>query len=172
MENSVETLSILAEVTIAFVAFSTIVASIKLSIGGSLSPYQKLLIHYFTESSMLSLSIALLTLVLLDFFPGREEFVAGIACAYSFITTGIYLVWYLHRRSKVDAPASVITFTIIIGYILLIVLLGIFSLIKSITDRSEVAQSRVQRLHYSTVAKKCKSESRSSINKMRLRKSV
>jgi len=124
-ESQLETLSILAEVTIAFVAFSTIVASIKLSIGGALSNYQKLLIHYFTESSMLSLSIALITMVLLDFFPDREAYVATIACTYTFISTGAYLVYYLNRRIKINAPTLLISKLVIGDYILMIFLLGV-----------------------------------------------
>ncbi len=64
MEYDFSTLNILAEVTTAFVAFAVIVASIRLTIGGELTPFQKLLVHYFTESGLLNVSCCLLPGVL------------------------------------------------------------------------------------------------------------
>ena len=67
MEQNFSTLTILAEVTTAFVAFSAIVASLRVTLGEKLTEFQKLLIHFFTESGMLAVSIALLPLVLWGF---------------------------------------------------------------------------------------------------------
>ena len=125
MENDIDALSILAEVTIAFVAFVTIVASIKLSLGDEMTPYQRLVIHYFTESSMLAISILLLTIVLIQWFPGRTVLVSRISCIYAFIATALYLVWYMKRRIAIKAPTPVVSMLVIFGYFLMIVLLGI-----------------------------------------------
>ena len=40
MEQNLDTLTVLAEVTIAFVAFAAIVATLKRTIGENLSPFQ------------------------------------------------------------------------------------------------------------------------------------
>ncbi len=125
MENDIDALSIIAEVTIAFVAFVTIVASIKLSLGGDLTAHQRLVIHYFTESSMISISILLLTIVLIRWLPGRTVLVGTISCVYAFIVTALYLAWYMKRRFAIGAPRPVVSMLVILGYFVMIVLLGI-----------------------------------------------
>ena len=125
MNSEIDVLSILAEVTIAFVAFSTIVATIKLSIGGELTPYQRILIHYFTESSMLMLSILLLALVLIARYPNQEIFVATVVLRFSFFTMAGYLFWYLRRRTRLKIPTAPISLVVIVGYFILISLIGV-----------------------------------------------
>ena len=125
MENNIDALSILAEVTIAFVAFVTIVASIKLSLGDELTAWQRLVIHYFTESSMISISILLLTIVLIQWLPGRTVLVSTISCIYAFIATALYLALYMKRRIAIKAPRPVVSMLVIFGYFVMIVLLGI-----------------------------------------------
>ena len=68
MEHEFNTLTILAEITIAFVTFSAIVASLRVTLGKMLTPFQSLLVHFFTESGMLNVSVALLPLVLWGFW--------------------------------------------------------------------------------------------------------
>jgi len=125
VEYDIEVLTILAEVTIGFVAFTTIVAAIKLSLGGELTPYQKILIHYFTESSLLMLSIILLSIILVAYYPGDDESIARIALTYSFITTCTYLFFYLRRRLMLKIPTAMISLVVIVGYFVMITLLGI-----------------------------------------------
>ena len=69
LERELATLTILAEVTIAFVAFSAIVASLRVTLGKKLTKFQNLLVHFFTESGMLAVSAALLP-------PGAVGFLA------------------------------------------------------------------------------------------------
>lgn len=125
MSNSINTLTLLAEITIAFVAFATITASIKLSIGDELSAYQRLVIHYFTESAMISISVALLALLLLDFFPQGEVFVSTIVCAYAFVIGSLYLLWYMKRRIRIQAPTPLTSALVIASYVVLMFLLAI-----------------------------------------------
>ncbi len=125
MENDIDALSILAEVTIAFVAFVTIVASIKLTLGDDLTAHQRLVVHYFTESSMISISILLFTIVLIRWLPERTELVSTISCIYAFIVTALYLAWYMTRRAAIKAPRPVVSMLVILGYFVMIVLLGI-----------------------------------------------
>lgn len=125
MENDIEVLGLLAEVTIAFVAFVTIVASIKLSFGADLTPYQRLIIHYFTESCLISISILLITIVLIQWFPVDEALVSRIACAYSFIVIGLYLGWYVQRRLALNVAIALVPRLVMGGYLLAVVLMGI-----------------------------------------------
>ena len=125
MESDIDALSILAEVTIAFVAFVTIVASIKLSLGDALTAHQRLVIHYFTESNMISISILLLTIVLIRWLPGRTVLVSTISCVYAFVATALYLAWYMKRRIAIGAPRPIVSMLVIFGYFVMIVLLGI-----------------------------------------------
>ena len=115
MEHEFNTLIILAEVTTAFVAFSAIVASLNVTVGKKLTPFQKLLVHFFTESGMLSVSCCLLPLVLWSFW--QDEVVIaryGITC--QLVVAGTYFVWYLRQRVKIDAPTPLPSVLVILGY--------------------------------------------------------
>ncbi|MFT4563531.1 MAG: hypothetical protein ACI9BW_003287 [Gammaproteobacteria bacterium] len=112
-----DALIVLTEVIVAFVAFSSIVASIKLSIGSALSPLQRLLIHFFTESGMLAASVCLLPLVLWGFWQD-EALVTRITCAYTFATSLSYLVWYMRRRIQIEAPTPLASAAIMVGWFL------------------------------------------------------
>ncbi len=115
MEHDFSTLIVLAEVTVAFVAFSSIVATIKLTIGDELNKFQRLLIHFFTESGMLSTTVCLLPLVLWEFWPD-EVIVAQLVSGYTLLMTLPYLLWYIRRRLKVDYPTPLSSKLIIAGY--------------------------------------------------------
>lgn len=115
MEHDFQTLAILAEVLVAFVAFSAIVASIKLTIGGKLDAYQLLLIHFFVEGGMLATSVCLLPMVLWNFVPD-ERLVTQIVSGYLLVTLTAYMIWYMRRRLAADAPTPWTSAVIITGY--------------------------------------------------------
>ncbi len=115
MEHEFNTLIILAEVTTAFVAFAAIVASLNATVGKQLSPYQKLLVHFFTESGMIAVSVALLPLVLWSFRPD-DAVVARYTMTYQLVVTGSYLVWYVRQRLRIHAPTPLPSLLVMIGY--------------------------------------------------------
>jgi hypothetical protein len=115
LERELATLTILAEVTIAFVAFSAIVASLRVTLGKKLTDFQNLLVHFFTESGMLSVSVALLPLVLSGFWQ-EELIVARYTLIYTLITTTAYLVFYVRRRLRVGAPTPLPSLFVMVGY--------------------------------------------------------
>ena len=130
METDLNTLTILAEVTIAFVALSAIVASIRVTFGEKLSPFQQLLVHFFIETGMLAVSVTLLPLVLVGFWQD-ELIVARTTIAYTFVVSGIYLVFYIRRRLRINAPTPWVSKLVMIGYgvwlpLLAITAMGIF----------------------------------------------
>jgi hypothetical protein len=115
LEYDFSTLTILAEVTIAFVAFSAIVASLRVTLGTKLTPFQSLLVHFFTESGMLSVSIALLPLVLWGFWQD-ELTVARYTILYTLAISTWYLIFYDRRRLKIQAPTPWPSLLVMIGY--------------------------------------------------------
>lgn len=130
MDYDFSTLSLLAEVNIGFVAFAAIVASLRITLGKELAPFQKLLIHFFTETGLLNLSIALLAMVLWGFWPDVPT-VAWYTTLYAFIVTTLYMVYYVRRRFQIKAPTPLPSLLVMIGYgfwitVLAITLSGIF----------------------------------------------
>jgi len=130
MEHDFSTLTILAEVTMGFVAFTAIVASLRVTLGGKISSFQKLLINFFTVSGLFLISIALLPLVLWGFWQD-EPTVAWYTTLYAFITTAIYLVLYVRKRIRIKAPTPFPSLVVMIGYaiwitVLALALTGIF----------------------------------------------
>jgi hypothetical protein len=117
MDTDFQTLIVLAEVLIAFVAFSAIVASLKLTIGRELSAFQRLLIHFFVESGMIATMIALMPMVLWGFIPD-ERLVTQITGGISVVLVVAYLAWYLRRRIAIKAPTPIVSAAIIVGWCL------------------------------------------------------
>ena len=124
MEYDTSAIILLAEISIAFVAFAVIVASIRVSYGAKLEPFDLLLVHFFTESGMLATSIAVFPLVLLQFFSD-ELLVATVATWYSFLMLVIYLFYYLRRRLRIEAPTPILSLTNILVWLSWVVILGV-----------------------------------------------
>jgi hypothetical protein len=123
MDTDFQTLIVLAEVLVAFVAFSAIVASIRLTVGEELTPFQRLLIHFFIEGGMVAAFIALLPMVLWSFVPD-ERLVTQISGAISIVVISSYLGWYLKRRSVIDAATPITSVAIVLTWFLWIPVFG------------------------------------------------
>jgi hypothetical protein len=115
VETDLNTLTILAEVTTAFVAFAAIIACLRLTFGEQLSSFQTLLMHFFTESGMLAVSISLFPLVLIGFWQD-ELIVARHTTLYTLVITGAYLIFYIYRRVRIHAPTPFASLLVMIGY--------------------------------------------------------
>ena len=115
MEYDFSTLSILAEVTTAFVAFSAIIASIRVSFGEALTTFQNLLVQFFTVSGMLAVSIALAPMVLWQFWHD-ELLVARVSTWYALVTASLYIFYYIRRRIQIKAPTPLPSLLVMIGY--------------------------------------------------------
>ena len=130
MDTTVDTLSILAEVTTAFVALAAIVASLRITLGQKLSAFQKLLVHFFVEVGMLTVSIPLLSLVLLGLVRD-ETAVARYVTWYALAASCVYLVHYVRRRIRIKAHTPLTSLLVMIGYaawmpLLALTALGVF----------------------------------------------
>ena len=115
METHLDTLTLLAEVTIAFVAFAAIIATLRRTFGEQLSPFQRLLIHFFTETGMLAVSIELMPLVLAGFWQD-ELSVARYTIIFTLAASFAYLISYIRRRTKIKAPTTLPSLVVMIGY--------------------------------------------------------
>ena len=115
MEQNLDTLTVLAEVTIAFVAFAAIIATLRRTFGEQLSPFQRLLIHFFTETGMLAVSIELMPLILAGFWQD-ELSVARYTIIYTLVAGCAYLISYIRRRTKIQAPTPLPSLFVMIGY--------------------------------------------------------
>ena len=123
MVYSMDTLIVFAELTIAFVAFSVIVASLRVTSGEPLSPFQILLITFFTECGLLVFTVSLSPLVLFQYWPD-ELLVAKMATWIAFISVALYLPFYLWRRSRINAPLSVSMVVNALGWFICGIILG------------------------------------------------
>lgn len=122
MEYNFGTLIVLAEVTTAFVAFSAIIASIRVTFGEALTKFQNLLVHFFTESGMLGVSVCLLPMVLWQ-FNQNEYWVAVWTTWYTVVVASTYLVFYILRRLKIDAPTPLPSALVMISYVVWLMVL-------------------------------------------------
>ena len=127
MEFSFNTLSLLAEVLIAFVAFAAIVSSLRVSFGEALTDFQKLLVQFFTVSGLIGTSIVLLPFVLAEFWD-EEQTIAQFTFLYILATSGVYLFWYLWNRIKIGAPTPLVSALVMIGYFLWLPILILMAL--------------------------------------------
>jgi hypothetical protein len=124
MGSSLDALALLAEITAAFVAFAVIVASIRVTFGTKLEPFQLLLVHFFTESGMLTVTFPLVAIVLYQFFPD-ESVVATLTNWYAFLMIFAYLLFYLRRRRKVSSSVPFLSMLNIILWVIWVIVLGI-----------------------------------------------
>ncbi len=127
MESSLSTLSLLAELTTAFVAFSAIVASLRVTFGARLTPFQILLVQFFTVAGMLTVSVEVLPLILAGFIK-EELVVARYSTYYTVVVCGGYLVIYLRQRFSISAPTPIPSIIVMAGYAIWLPLLTVISL--------------------------------------------
>jgi len=111
-------------VTTAFVAFAAIIASLRVTFGEELSPFQRLLIHFFTETGLLTVILELLPLALAGFWQD-EVIIARFSAVYAIVTCSTYLVFYIRRRLRIRAPTPLPSLFVMMGYGVWIPLLAI-----------------------------------------------
>lgn len=115
MEYDFSTLSILAEVSIAFVALSAIVSSIRVTFGENLSSFQRLLVQFFTVTGLFAVTNNLLPMVLWQFWQ-NELVVATYCCWYMLTVIFGYLCFYVRQRIQIKAPTPLPSLFVMIGY--------------------------------------------------------
>ena len=116
MEPNFESLIVFAEIGIAYVAFSTIVAALQPIRGKPFTRFQVLLVHFYIESGSLNVGMALLPLVLWNFFHD-ELMVWRLSIWALLIMTTLYLGTYVIRRRRVRAPTPLPSLLVMVGYL-------------------------------------------------------
>jgi hypothetical protein len=122
MQQSLEVLGLLAEITSAFVAFAVIVASIRVCLGQQLASFQLLLVHFFTESGMIVVT-ACLFLIILGEFLDDEALIANASTWYPLLALTLYLLTYLRRRRAINASTPLLSLMDIIMWAVWLIIL-------------------------------------------------
>jgi len=124
MDYNPDTLMLLAELTIAVVAFAVIVASLRITSGEKLDAFELMLIQFFAESGLMVFIVAVFPLVLLE-FGLDEQLVAIISTWGALILLVPYFSYYFWRRSRIEAPANIPMIVSSVGWLLWVFVLGI-----------------------------------------------
>lgn len=114
MESDINTLTVLAEVTIAFVALAAIIATLRRTFGEQLGPFQRLLVRWFIETGLLAVSIELFPLVLAGFSQNEVQ-VARFSIICTVIVCVAYFVYYVRQRIIIRAPTPLASLLVMIG---------------------------------------------------------
>ena len=115
MQSNLDFLVLYAEITMAFVAFATIVATLRQAFGEYLTRLQNLLFHFFVEVGFLGVIMALVPIAL--FTTLASELQVWRISTYAILTlTGLYLPFYIRRRIKIEERIPWISLLVMVGY--------------------------------------------------------
>jgi hypothetical protein len=103
------------EVTIAFVAFSTIVVTLRLAFGAKLSAIQEHLFRWFVESSFIAVFLGMLPVALNPIVGGGADLWQIDMYAVVLVVV-VYFPVYLRRRLKTGDRVPMISRFVIAGY--------------------------------------------------------
>ncbi len=115
MQSNLDFLVLYAEITMAFVAFAAIVATLRQAFGGHLTRLQNLLFHFFVEVGFLHLVIAIAPIALLTILTSEVQ-VWRLSTYTILISTGLYLPFYIRRRIKTEERIPWLSRLVMIGY--------------------------------------------------------
>lgn len=110
------TLDTLAQVSMAFVGFATIVITVRISIGGRLTPYQKLLTQFYIEVGFLATGLALLPEGLMELYGQGNPMVWRLSTYACLLVVATYLPLYIWRRVKIHQPLPVLSIVVMSGH--------------------------------------------------------
>jgi hypothetical protein len=99
----------------AFVAFSTIVATLRQEIGERLTQLQTVLFHFFVEVGFLHLTIAIVPIALFTILTSELQ-IWRLSTYTILISTGLYLPFYIRRRIKTEERIPWLSRLVMIGY--------------------------------------------------------
>jgi len=115
MQMNLDYLVLHAEITMAFVAFATIVATLRQAFGGYLTRLQNLLFRFFVEVGFLGMIMALVPIALSTILTSDLQ--VWRVSTYSILAlTGLYLPFYVRRRKKIEEHIPWISILVMVGY--------------------------------------------------------
>lgn len=113
-------LVIYAEISMAFVAFATIVATLRQALGKPLTPLQNQLLRFFVEIGFLLLFQAMIPIALLSIWADEAD--VWLLSTYTILATAaLYLPFYIHRRRKIGTNIPLVSRLVMYGYGIVIV---------------------------------------------------
>ncbi len=115
MQPNMDFLVLYAEITMAFIAFVTIVATLRQSFGGRLTPLQMRLFRFFAEAGFLHLVNAIIPIALSSIRPVGVE-IWLVSTYVILLGAGSYMTFYIHRRRKIKTPLPLLSRLVIVGY--------------------------------------------------------
>lgn len=105
----------LSQLSMAFVAFATIVITVRTSTGGKLTQFQLLLTHFFISVGLMAAGVSALALTLLE-SHGDTPFVWRVSTYVCLGTILGYMPFYLIRRRRIQAPTPPVSVFVTAGY--------------------------------------------------------
>ena len=115
MQSNLDYLVLHVEITMAFVAFATIVATLRQAFSGYLARLQNLLFRFFVEVGFLGVIMALVPIVLSTILPSELQ-VWRVSTYAILALTGMYLPLYIRRRKKIEERIPWISLVVMVGY--------------------------------------------------------
>jgi len=116
METNTSFLEIYAGIVMAFIAFSTIVATLRQTSGLGVTPHQNLLTRYYVEVGFLHLILVMMTLALLTFLP--EDLVWRLVNYCVLASILLYMPYIVARRRRLGLPLPLASQLVALGYLL------------------------------------------------------
>ena len=124
-----EFLSLYAELCLAWVAFTAIVATLRQALGGHFTPLQYVMFRYFVESSLLFFMMTLASIALLAALNDGPR-VWRITILMFTVAIALYVPFHIQRRIRLGVPLPMASLLITVGYVILfsILVLSLFGI--------------------------------------------
>ncbi len=127
MDTNIDFIVAYANITIAYVAFMAIIATLCNSFGERLSDLQYLLVRFFVEVGLIHLMQSLI-IIALFYVLENKSLVWAIGTYCALLTVAGYLPYYIARRIRIRATIPAGSKFVICGYAIIICLLTITAL--------------------------------------------
>lgn len=125
-----EFLTLYAQLCLAWVAFTAIVATLRQALGGNFTPLQYVMFRYFVESSLLFFMMTLASIALLESIDDEQR-VWQITIAMFVVAIATYVPFHIRRRIKLGVPLPLTSLMVTVGYSVLLVIL-VLSLVSDL----------------------------------------
>jgi hypothetical protein len=130
-------LELYIEIMLGAVAFMTVVATLRQTLGKPMPPYQYLVVRFLVEVGLSHVFLAMAALGLA--YSALPDSVALKWTVYAFAGfTSPYLLFYIYRRTRRKAPTPFIILLVMLGYISMVITLLLSALGLYVTPSIEV----------------------------------
>jgi hypothetical protein len=106
------------ELSLAFVAFTTIVATFRQAHGEQFGPLQYVMFRFFVESGLIHFVSAFVPLILL-YLNIEEAVVWQLGLAFILLELSLYLPYHLRRRRRLGVAMPLVSRVTTAGYVVL-----------------------------------------------------